>query len=106
MQAFDTLKARKLLRESGFEETQVEAVVATVRDAFGENVATKQDVAESRTELQQETAALRTEVKQDIAALRAEVKQDIAELRTDISRMGMVLSVGIVGLTVTLIKLL
>jgi len=84
MPAFDTLKATKLLKESGFDETQAEAVVSTVRDAVAENVATKADLAEVCNEL----------------------KLDHAKLRTDMYRFILLVALGIVSLNVALIKLL
>ena len=42
--AFDTLKAAKALRAAGFDDAQAEAVIATVGDAVGGNVATKADL--------------------------------------------------------------
>ena len=84
MPAFDTLKATKLLKESGFGEIQAEAVVATVRDAVAENVATKADLAEVCNEL----------------------KLDHAKLRTDMYRFILLVALGIVSLNVALIKLL
>ncbi len=69
--AFDTHKAVKLLREAGADEPLAEAVVATVGDAMGENVATKVDIAM---------------VQRDIASLRAELKTDIAELESRLYR--------------------
>lgn len=95
MTAFDTLKATKLLKESGFEETQAEAVVATVRDAFVDNVATKADMAE-----------LRAEFKADMGELRAELKAEIAELRASTYRIVLTTSLAVIGATVSLIKLL
>ena len=60
--AFDTHKAVKALKEAGADEALAEAVVATVGDAVGENIATKAkaDISELRTEI--------AEVKVDIAA--------------------------------------
>ena len=49
--AFDTYKAVQALKRAGFEEVQAEAVVATVGEAMGENVATKADMAELRAEI-------------------------------------------------------
>ena len=124
MPAFDTLKATKLLKESGFDETQAEAVVSTVRDAVAENVATKADLAEVcnelkldhaklRTELKEDIANVRTEIadvraelKEDIANVRAELKEDIHKLRTDMYRFGAFMIIAIVSLIVTLMKLL
>ena len=42
--AFDTHKAVKALKDAGFAEAQAEAVVSTVGDAVGGNVATKEDL--------------------------------------------------------------
>lgn len=113
MPAFDTLKATKLLKASGFEETQAEAVVATVRDAIAENVATKADVTEAGNELKLEIAGVRaeianarTELKDDIAGVRAELKDDIHKLRTGVYRFILIVALGIVSLNVALIKLL
>lgn len=44
------LHAAKRLRESGFEDAQAEAVVATVNDAITGGVASKADLAELRAE--------------------------------------------------------
>ncbi len=120
MPAFDTLKATKLLKASGFEETQAEAVVATVRDAIAENVATKADVTEASNELKLEIAGVRTEIanartelKEDIAGVRAELKDDIekvskeiSDLRTVMYRFGAFMIATTVGLVVTLMKAL
>ena len=95
MPAFDTLKATKLLKASGFEETQAEAVVATVRDAVSDNVATKADMGE-----------LRAELKADMGELRAELKADISELRASMYRMVLTTSLAVIGATVSLVKLL
>ena len=106
---FDTLHAAKALTQAGFAPPQAEAITDTIRAAFSDSVATKTDIAE-----------LRTELKGDIAELRAELKGDIAELRTEIQAVEMrvaerfealykqlwVMAVGIVGLTVTLVKLI
>ena len=102
MPAFDTLKATKLLKASGFEETQAEAVVATVRDAVSDNVATKADMGELRAEM----GALRAELKADMGELRAEFKADIAELRASMYRMVLTTSLAVIGATVSLVKLL
>lgn len=85
--AFDTYKAVKALKRAGFEEVQAEAVVATVGEAMGENVATKADMAEIRAE---------------IAGLRAEVANDFKILYRHL----WILAASIVGVTVALIKLM
>ena len=85
--AFDTYKAVKALREAGADEALAEAVVATVGDAIGGNVATKADLAEVKAEL-----------KADIAA----VKTEIAEVEARLYRHLWAMAAGIVGLTVSL----
>ncbi len=74
--ASDTYKAVKALREAGADEALAEAVVATVGDAIGGNVATKADLAE--------------------------VKADIAEVEARLYRHLWAMAAGIVGLTVSL----
>ena len=96
--AFDTYKAVKALREAGADEALAEAVVATVGDAIGGNVATKADLAEVKAELKSDI----TVVKTDLAEVKAELKADIAELETGRYRHLWVMSAGIVGLTVSL----
>lgn len=78
--AFDTHKAVKALKEAGADERLAEAVVATVGDAMGENVATKADIAAVRS---------------DISALEARLYRHL-----------WIMAVGIVGLTVALVKLI
>ncbi|MCY3727479.1 MAG: hypothetical protein OXF97_00585 [Nitrospira sp.] len=88
MLAFDTHKAVKALKDAGFDDSKAEAVVATVGDAIGGDIATKADIAE----------------------LQATTKADIAELRAEIYRLVLTAVVSIIGLTtgltVALVKLL
>ena len=107
--AFDTHKAVKALKEAGFDDTQAEAVVATVGDAIGGDVATKSDTAALKTDI----AEVKAELKTDIAEVKAELKGDVAALKTDIAefkaeiyRHLWLMAAGIVGLTVTLVKLI
>ena len=51
--ALDTYKAVKLLTEVGFDETQAEAVVTTVGNAFDDTVATKADIAELHAQIRE-----------------------------------------------------
>lgn len=85
--AFDTYKAVKALKKAGFEEVQAEAVVVTVGEAVGENVATKADMAELRAE---------------IAGLKADVASDFKVLYRHL----WIMAASIVGVTVALVKLI
>ena len=82
--AFDTHKAVTVLKQAGFEEAQAEAVVTTMGEALDGNVATKADVTEA-------VATVRTEMAEQFAALYKQL---------------WLMAVGIVGLTVTLVKLI
>ena len=82
--AFDTHKAVTALKQAGFDEAQAEAVVTTMGEALGGNVATKADLTEA-------AAILRTEIAEQFATLYKQL---------------WLMAVGIVGLTVTLVKLI
>ena len=89
--AFDTHKAVTALKQAGFAEPQAEAVVTTMGEALGGNVATKADLAAVQAKLEADIAAVRTEIAQEFKALYKQL---------------WVMAVGIVGLTVTLVKLI
>ena len=116
--AFDTLKAAKSLKATGFDEARAEAVVATVGDAvrayiaplasniaaFGDTMAKKEDV----TTLQKDVATVKERVSTiaDTMATKEYVSAAIAvELKVFYRHLwGM--GVSIIGFTVALIKLL
>ena len=88
------LKAVKALQAAGADEPPAEAVVATVGEAVGGNVATKADLAEVQagleTEIAATKAALESEiaaVKTDLAEAKAELKTEIAEVRTEVAEV-------------------
>ena len=89
--AFDTHKAVTALKQAGFAEPQAEAVVTTMGEALGGNVATKADLAAVQAKLEADIAAVRTEIAQEFKALYKQL---------------WVMAVGIVGLTVALVKLI
>ena len=68
--ALDTHKAVKKLQKVGFDESQAEAVVGMVGEAYDDSVATKVDIAELRAEIHEVRAELRAEAK----AIRAEIR--------------------------------
>lgn len=67
-------------------------------EALGGNVATKADLVAVQAKLETDIAAVRTEM----ASLRADVSAQFAALYKQL----WVMAVGIVGLTVTLVKLI
>ena len=89
--AFDTHKAVTALKQAGFEEAQAEAVVNTMGEALGGNVSTKADLAAVQAKLEADIAGVRTEVAEQFTALYKQL---------------WLMAVGIVGLTVTLVKLI
>lgn len=125
--AFDTHKAVMALKQAGFEEAQAEAVVNTMGEALAGNVATKADLTEVRAALEADMTAMKAALETDIAAvkadieqLRSETKADLATMRADMETLRAdmaeqftalykqlwLMAVGIVGLTVTLVKLI
>ena len=118
--AFDTYKAVTALKQAGFEEAQAEAVVNTMGEALGGNVATKADLTEVRAALEADMTAMKAALETDIAAVKADIEQlrgetkaDLATMRADMAeqftalyKQLWIMAVGIVGLTVTLVKLI
>ena len=85
--SFDALRAVETLEDVGFQARQAKAIVATMNEAFGEQMATKTDIAALKTDvaaLKTDVGTLKTDVgtlKTDIAELKAATKADIAELK-------------------------
>ena len=113
MIGFDTLKAMESLRKSGFEEAQARAVVDTFKDAITDSVATKADVESSKTDLETAMAKMKADLEAAMAQLRADIEAAMAKLKADVEtdmarlearmqRFMFAMSVGIVGLNVTL----
>ena len=91
------------LIEAGASEAKAKAAAGAI--PLAEQLATKEDLATVRADLKDEIAAVRAEI--------AEVRTEIAKVRTDLSglearlyRQLWIMAAGIVGLTVTLVKLL
>ena len=60
---FDTLKASRDLKAAGFDDTQAEAIVTTMAEAFDDTVATKADVDAVKSELRQDIAVIKGDIK-------------------------------------------
>lgn len=121
---FDSHSKYKALLAKGFTEQQAEGIVEIFTEISLPNAATREDVANAKSEIKQEIADLRAEVKQEIGDLRSEVKQEIVRLETkmekeignlrieikadraELYKFMFVQALGIVGLTVALVKLL
>ena len=71
--SFDTLEAADALTRAGLTEPQAKTIVAAMRRAVSDGVATKGDVAELRTELKGDIGAVKVELKGDIGAVKAEL---------------------------------
>ena len=76
---FDTHKAVKALKSSGFDERQAETVVETIDKAVNETVATKADIKDMAT------------------------KTDISNLETRMMRMMLLQTTVLVGMLITMI---
>ena len=113
------------LIEAGASETKAKAAAGAI--PLAEQLAAKDDLATVRTEIAEvradlkgDIATVRADLKGDIATVRADLKDDIATVRTEIAevradlsglearlyRQLWIMAAGIVGLTVTLVKLL
>ena len=105
---FDTLKAYKSLQEAGFDESQAEAVIATVGEALGGNMATKEGIRDMATK--QDFADIRSEMatKQHNADFRRETasKSDLhaLEVRLMVRLGGLILGAAV--LTIAAVRLL
>ena len=91
------------LIEAGASEAKAKAAAGSI--PLAEQLATKDALAEVRADLKEDIAEVRTDL--------AEVRTDLAEVRTDLAglearlyRQLWVMAAGIVGLTVTFVKLL
>ncbi|MCG8328556.1 MAG: CCDC90 family protein [Chitinophagales bacterium] len=87
----DTYRIVQLLEEKGYSKDQAEGFMQAVQEISLTGVATRQDIAE---------------VKKEIADVEGRVKQEIAQVKIDLFKFMFMNSLAIVGLTVTLIKLL
>ena len=131
MAAFDTLKAVKRLKEAGLDEAMAEAMVETFGGPPHDSLATRDDLAATEEKLSAEIDQVRGEIDQvrteiahteeklrgEIVQVRGEIEhsEERLTLRIDAATAGLgkelframfVMAFAIVGLTVTLIKLL
>ena len=126
--AFDTHKHVKALKEAGAAEALAEALVATVGAVAGEHLATKAGLAEVKADIVELKADMRalkskvarmpdmdalraefaskSELKSDLAALESRINQQMAERFAALYRQLWVMAASVVGLTVTLSKLI
>ena len=82
---FDTMATARLLRESGIEERQAEAITTAIKGGLTGGVATKTDIHDVKADVH--------DVKADVHDVKAdvhEVKADIAELKTDLKWMKLI----------------
>jgi predicted nucleic acid-binding Zn-ribbon protein len=116
MLRFDTLKFARELTEAGMDARQAEALVRGLGDMDTSELATKTDIADLRSEiadlrseLRTEIGDLRSELRTEVAGVKGEiagVKGEIAALKGEMFRFMYLQAMGIVGLTVALVKLL
>ena len=100
---FDTYKAVRQLRAAGFDETQAAAMVSTICDVLGGNLATKEDIQDMATKADIKDMA----TKEDIASVRREMatKADLHTQETRLTiRMGGMIFGGI-GLVLAIMRL-
>ena len=126
---FNTHKAVKALKSSGFDEKQAEAVVETIDEAVNETVATKSDLALLATKEELGVLANKMATKDDLKGLATKdelkvltktvegiqknidenmaTKAEIANLESRIMRMMLIQTLVLVGMLIpVIIKLL
>ena len=86
--ALDTHRAVKALREVGFDENQAEIMVDTVNKSINENVVTKTDLEVDRRDVQAESKTEFDKVKDEIRGLGASYKAGFDEVRAEIRGLG------------------
>ncbi|MBP7002435.1 hypothetical protein [Amaricoccus sp.] len=103
------MKFVRKLTDAGMDHNAAEAIAGGFADLDISDVATKGDILvvrsdllASKSELQFALADARTELRSEVSAL----KRDLADLKAEMFRFMLVQALGIVGLTVTLIKVL
>ena len=116
---FNTHKAVKALKSSGFDEKQAEAVVETIDKAVNETVATKSDLAILGADLEvqgvkidalretvkgiQENIDKNMATKADLVVLEKTVKADIANLEARMMKMMWFQTTVLVGMLITVV---
>ena len=131
----DTLTFARKLTDAGLDRKVAEAIVEGLSEADTSDLATRGDLVEVRSVLKSDIQEVRSELKSDIQAVRSELKSEIQEVRSELQgvrselreeiqgvrselqlslsetkaellRFMLVQALAIVGLTVTLLKVL
>ena len=82
--ALDTHRAVKALREVGFDENQAEIMVDTVNKSINENVVTKTDLEVDRRDVQAEAKTEFDKVKDEIRGVQASSKTEFDKVKDEI----------------------
>ena len=101
--AFDTQQAVKAFKESGFNDTQAEAVVTTMNDVMSQNFATKADLLTTQNDLRNHIEKVRSELKSEIDKVRSDLQKEIAEKFEALYKHLWVMGTGIVISNVTMV---
>ena len=102
----DTLTFARKLTDAGLDRKVAEAIVEGLSEADTSDLATRGDLAGVNSDLRSEIQSVRSELREEIQAVRSELQLSIAETKAELLRFMLVQAVAIVGLTVTLLKLL
>ena len=102
---FDTHKAVKALKSSGFNEKQAETVVETIDKAVNETVATKTDLEAMATKEDLALLADKMATKDDLEKMvtKKELRAELSSLETRMMRMMLLQTLVLVGTLGTLI---
>lgn len=104
LKTFDSHKTFKLLKESGFNEKQAEAVLETVKEAASDStahLATKEDLNEVKQDLNGVKQDIK-EVKQDIQLLEVKFDGKITKVESKINHAKWQVIASVLGIVVLL----
>ena len=102
---FNTHKALKALKSSGFDEKQAETVVETIDKAVNETVATKTDLEAMATKEDLALLADKMATKDDLEKMvtKEELRAELSSLETRMMRMMLLQTLILVGTLITVI---
>jgi vacuolar-type H+-ATPase subunit I/STV1 len=120
----DTLTFARKLTDAGLDRKVAEAIVEGLSEADTSDLATRGDLVEVRSvlksdiqevrselkseiqEVRSELQGVRSELREEIQGVRSELQLSLSETKAELLRFMLVQALAIVGLTVTLLKVL
>ena len=106
----DTLAYADALKAGGFSAQQAETQARALAEILDRQMATKAEVAEHESNLQRDIESLRGDLKRDIRETELKLEAKLAETKADLTRwvvgMGVLQTTIVVGVLLTVAKLI